>query len=188
MYIDSPEEAELQFSERFLANVAVAARDVRMRATLPWYFGVKAFHGEEYSTDPAEVEPQHLAPNDAMSFHQILGACDPDSINSADPIEAHVEYLHPLTLEPMSDTLTIPIGALVKHDATELYKADVVVSFAKALIVIGTQVGQGDNAAAIETADAMAAWLSEAAEFLADPEVEDLANTMLQYSTVLELY
>ena len=188
VFIDGPAEAELQFGERFLSNVAVAARNVQMRATLPWYFGVKAFHGEEYSSDPAEVEPQHLAPNDAMSFHQIIGACDPDSIDASDTIEAHVEYLHPLTLQPMTDTLAVPIGALVKQDASALYKADVVVSFAKAIIVIGSQIQQGDKAGAVETAEAMQEWLSEAATILVDAEVEDLANLMQSYQLVLELY
>jgi Mg-chelatase subunit ChlD len=185
VFIDSPAEAELQFTERFLSNVAVAARNVRMRATLPWYFGVKSFHGEEYSADPAEVEPQHLAPNDAMSFHQIIGSCNPDSISPSDTIEAHVEYLHPLTLEPMTDTLAVPLGALVKQDATALYKADVVVAFAKSIIVIGALMQQGDKAGAIETAEAMHEWLSEAAVTLDDPEVEELAALMLDYSVVL---
>jgi uncharacterized protein YegL len=186
VFIDSPAEAELQFGDRFLSNVAVAARNVQMRMTLPWYFGVKTFHGEEYSADPAEVEPQHLAPNDAMSFHQIIGACNPDAINSLDTVEAHVEYLHPLTLEPMEDTLSVPIGALVKQDATALHKADAVVGFAKAIIVIGAQWQQGDKEGAIQTADAMYDWLKDAAEILSDSELDDLASLMLQYQATLE--
>lgn len=187
VFIDSPDEAEVQFGERFLSNVAVAARNVQMRATLPWYFGVKTFHGEEYSADPAEVEPQHLAPNDAMSFHSIIGACDPKSIDPKDTIEAHVEYLHPLTLEPMEDTLSVPIGQLVEQDANALHKADVVVSFAKAIIVIGAQMQQLDQAAALETAVAMKAWLGNAAATLEDPEVDELATLMSQYAATLEL-
>lgn len=58
------------FDQRFIANLAVAARDVRFQLTLPWYFGIKKFHGEEYSPNPSEVEPQHLAANDTMTFHQ----------------------------------------------------------------------------------------------------------------------
>jgi Mg-chelatase subunit ChlD len=185
VFIDDPAEAELQFGERFLSNVAVAARNVQMRATLPWYFGIKSFAGEEYSADPAEVEPQHLAPNDAMSFHQIIGACNPEAVDPTDLIEAHVEYLHPLTLEPMTDTLAVPLGSLVEQDATALYKADVVVGFAKSIIVIGALMQQGDDAMAIATAQAMQEWLSAAAETLADPEVEDLATLMAEYVLVL---
>jgi uncharacterized protein YegL len=188
LFIDGPGEAELQFGDRFLSNVAVAARNVQMRATLPWYFGIKSFHGEEFSSDPAEVEPQHLAPNDAMSFHQIIGACDPDAVNADDAIVAHVEYLHPLTLEPMSDTLALPIGMLVQQDATALHKADVVVGFAKAIVVIASQIGQGDKLGAVKTAKDMHEWLSDAAFILSDPEVEDLAALMQEYKLVLLAY
>lgn len=185
VFIDNAAEAELQFDERFLSNVAVAARNVRMRVTLPWYFGIKSFHGEEYSADPAEVEPQHLAPNDAMSFHQIIAACDPNSIKADHKIEAHVEYLHPLTLEPMSDTLTATLGALVKADANQLYKADVVVSFAKAIIVIGSLMQDGQQLEAVETAENMKGWLDGAAQTLGDPEIEAMATLMGEYVAVL---
>jgi uncharacterized protein YegL len=188
LFIDGPAEAELQFGERFLSNVAVAARNVQMRATLPWYFGIKSFHGEEYSSDPAEVEPQHLAPNDTMSFHQIIGACDPDAVNADDAIVAQVEYLHPLTLAPMKDALAVPIGMLVQQDATALHKADVVVGFAKAILVIAAQIGQGDKGGAVNTAKDMHEWLSDAAVILADPEIEDLAALMEEYWVVLLAY
>ncbi len=185
IFIDSAAEAELQFTDRFLSNVSVAARNVQMRMTLPWYFGVKSFHGEEYSADPAEVEPQHLAPNDAMSFHQIIAACDPNSIDASDEIEAHVEYLHPVTLEPMSDSLTMKIGALVQSDAAQLRKADAVVGFAKAIIVIDSLLDGGQQAEALATAEAMKSWLADAAQALGDDELLELATLMGDYAVVI---
>ncbi|MFO7564237.1 MAG: VWA domain-containing protein [Enhygromyxa sp.] len=185
IFIDDPAEAALQFTDRFLSNVDVAARNVRMRVTLPWYFAIKAFHGEEYSADPAKVEPQHLAPNDAMSFHQILAACDPDSIDPSDSVEAHIEYLHPTTLEPSSESLSLELGELVAADATELYKADVVVNFAKAIIVIDAFMDQGKQAEALGAAQDMQSWLAAAAEQLGDPEVVEMAALMGEYSLVI---
>jgi Ca-activated chloride channel family protein len=38
VFIDGPAEADRMFGEHFLANVEVAARDVRMELTMPWYF------------------------------------------------------------------------------------------------------------------------------------------------------
>jgi len=186
VFVDSHAEAQLQFSERFLSNIAVAARDVRMRLTLPWYFGIKAFHGEEYSADPAKVEPQHLAPNDAMNYHQIIGACDRGSIRRRDTIEARVDYLHPLTLEPMSDSVTMTLDELVKADAKQLYKADVVVGYAKSIIVIGALMNAGQTAKAIETANDMKHWLILAAQKLNDPEIAEMAAVMSEYIGVLE--
>jgi Mg-chelatase subunit ChlD len=186
IFIDDSAEAERQFTDRFLANVAVAARNVSMRVTLPWYFGVKTFHGEEYSADPAEVEPQHLAPNDAMSFHQIISACDPEAIDELDTIEARIEYLHPLTLQPMNDNLTVEIGALVVADAKQLHKADVVVGFAKALIVIGAYMSDGQTADALVIAQDVQAWLAQAGQQLGDPEVMEMAALMGEYALVIK--
>ena len=39
------------------------------------------FYGEEYSENPEEVEPQHLAPNDSMIYHQVIASCDPDAVS-----------------------------------------------------------------------------------------------------------
>ncbi len=186
VFIDSPEEAERMFGERFVSLASVAARNVQMRLTMPWYFGIKVFHGEEFSADPAEVEPQHLAPNDAMSFHQILGTCDPSWIDASDEIEAHVEYLDPLTLEPRSDEFSMSIGELVERDATQLYKADVVVSFAKAIIVIGARWQDGQKMEALTIAMNMTTWLEQAADSLQDSEVEELAELMQEYVGVIQ--
>ncbi len=185
LFIDSPEEAERMFGENFVSLASVAARDVKMRLTMPWYFGIKAFHGEQFSADPAEVEAQHLAPADAMSFHQILGACDPSMVDAGDSIEAYVDYLDPLTLEPKSDSLTVEIGDLVEGEATQLHKADVIVSYAKALIVIGDRWQQGDKLAAVMIAADMSAWLDQAAADLQDPEVADIAALMAEYTVSL---
>ena len=43
-----------------------------LQTTLPWYFQMKAFYGEERSENPEEVEPQHLAPGDATVILQTL--------------------------------------------------------------------------------------------------------------------
>jgi Mg-chelatase subunit ChlD len=185
LFIDSPEEAEKMFGQNFVALASVAARDVKMRLTMPWYFGVKAFHGEEFSADPAEVEPQHLAPGDAMNFHQIIAACDPAEIDANDTIEAHVDYLDPLTLEPRTDSLSVKLGDLVLQDATQLHKADVIVGYAKALIVIGDRWKNGDLTEAVMIANAMTAWLEQAAQTLGDPEVEEIAALMGEYTNVL---
>ena len=185
VFIDSPAEAHRQFEDHFLSNVAVAARNVRMKVTLPWYFGIQAFHGEEYSSDPTEVEPQHLSPNDVMAFHQIIGACDPSQITECDAIAASVDYVHPLTGETGHDEITLPLGELVQGDATRLRKADAIVGYAKALIVIGILSSHGEHAQAATVAGQMSQWLAEAATALGDAELAEVAALMSEYETVL---
>jgi Ca-activated chloride channel family protein len=186
LFIDTPAEAERQFGERFLANVAIAARNVRMELTMPWYFGIKEFHGEEYSPVPEEVEPQHLAPNDAMSFHQIIQACDPEAVFTNDKITARATFEDPITYEEMSDELTLPIGELVKADADQLYKGDVVVSYAKAFIVISDMVSNDQGGDAIPIAEDMVDWLNQAADALDDEEITEMADVMADYAAVLQ--
>ncbi len=185
VFVDGPAEASKQFGERFLANVAVSARNVRMRLTLPWYFGVKRFHGEEISPDPAEVDPQHLAPNDSMTFHQIIAACDPSLITTCDSIGAHVEYTDPLTGMVGSDEATVGVADLVLEDAPRLYKADVVVGYAKALVVIDGLMSVSNPADAAAVALGMQAWAQEAASALSDPELQEISDLMGEYAGVL---
>ncbi|MCX4244524.1 vWA domain-containing protein [Paraliomyxa miuraensis] len=185
VFIDDSQEAHKQFGERFLSNVMVSARNVRMQLTLPWYFGVKRFHGEEISGNPAEVEPQHLAPNDAMVFHQIVSACSPNLITTCDSITARVEYVDPITGTAGVDELTVPMETLVEQDAPRLYKADVVVGYAKALVVIDVLVDMGDQAQAVLVAQNMHAWAQTAADHTGDAEVQEIATLMGQYAQVL---
>jgi hypothetical protein len=185
VFVDTPAEATKQFDERFLANVAVSARNVRMRLTLPWYFGIKRFHGEEISADPAEVEPQHLAPNDSMTFHQVVSACDPSLVTTCESVGAYVEYTDPLTGEVGSDELTLGIEGLVLEDAPRLYKADVVVGYAKALVVIDGLVNAGMLAEAVLVAQSVQAWAEDAATELADAELQEIADLMGEYAAVL---
>ena len=181
LFVDSPAEAQRSFGTHFLRNVEVAARDVQMQLTLPWYFGIKEFHGEEYSANPAEVEPQHLAPNDAMSYHQTIQACEPREIRAGDTIQARATYKHPITREEMVSEVTVTLADVVEADATQLYKADVIVAFAQALIVIGDQMAKPDPAAAKQIAVDMTAWLGTAADTLADPEVAEMRDLMAAY-------
>ena len=185
VYIDRPDEAYKQLGDRFLANMAVSARNVRMRLTLPWYFGLKRFHGEEISSNPEEVEPQHLAPNDTMTFHQIVSACDPTLITTCDAVTAHVDFVDPITGAELSNEVTASIESLVQQDVPRLYKADVVVGYAKALVVISTFVNLGQMEAAIQVASDTAAWADQAANELEDPELQEIADIMGQYSGLL---
>lgn len=185
VFLDRPGEAEHMLGDRFLANTMIVARNVQTRLTLPWYFGVKAFHGEEYSDDPAEVEPQHLGPNDTMTFHQIISACDPGMISDCDSIQAHIEYTDPLTGAQHSDERTVAIEDVVIEQAGTLRKADVVVGYAKALIVIGVMVNNGNQEGAAEVASNMATWVQNAAASLGDPEVNEIAELLAAYEATL---
>ena len=186
--INGTQEAEHMFgdADRFLSNIAVAARDVQMEITLPPYFQIKEFSGEEFSEDPAEVDPQHLSPNDAMNFHQVIGACDASAIDTDDEFTAKVTYTDPLTGEELTDSATVTISGALAGNAAQLYKADVVVAYAQALIVIDHLRDNGQPGQAIEVCGAMQAWIEEAASALNDAELQGIADLMEDYENVLE--
>ncbi len=54
VYLDSSEEASKMLTGRFDETMEVAARSVRLELTVPWYFSMKSFSGEQSSTNPED--------------------------------------------------------------------------------------------------------------------------------------
>jgi Ca-activated chloride channel family protein len=133
VYLDSTDEAERMFGARFDETMEVAARDVRVEVTLPWYFQMKRFYGEEYSENPEEVDPQHLAPGDVTVIMQTVAACSPDVVDGADPVRLRVEWQSPIERQPREAVIETTIGALLDQDHARLEQAAAIVAFAEAL-------------------------------------------------------
>ncbi len=132
IYLDSPEEARRIFVDRFAESVLVAARDVKVELTLPPYFGIARFYGEEYSQDPAKVRPQHMAPDDSMVLYQVLRPCDRALPKPSDPYRVRVTWKDPRTGQPRETVQETVLGALDIDDGN-LSKAAAIVSYAEAL-------------------------------------------------------
>ncbi|PRQ08080.1 hypothetical protein [Enhygromyxa salina] len=120
-----------------------------------------------------------------MSFHQVIQTCDPDAPHTLDTIKAKATYLDPVTLAKKSDEYVVTLGDLVNADASQLYKGDVVVNFAKAFIAISAMVDAKQYDDAIGTADAMVGWLQQAAQDLGDAEIADMVSVMSDYAALL---
>jgi Ca-activated chloride channel family protein len=136
VYIDSPAEAARLFGARFDEIMEVALMDVRLQLTLPWYMAVTQFSGEEISTDPAVVREQHLAPGDAMVFHQVLEACDATEISDDDTVIARATYVRPTGRVAASDEIETTLGALLGGPTGALTRGDAIVGYAEALAAI----------------------------------------------------
>ena len=133
VYLDEPEEATAMFADRFDETMEVAARGVQVELTLPWYFQMFKFYGEEYSSNAAEIEPQHLAPGDAMVFDQVLKACDPSVINTSDVVGIRVTWESPLSYIKHETTLQMTVAELLAVDKSALRKGMAIVAYAEAL-------------------------------------------------------
>jgi Ca-activated chloride channel family protein len=133
VYLDSVDEATRILAERFDEVMEVAARGVQVELTLPWYFKIEKFYGEEYSTDPKEIEPQHLAPGDAMIFNQIVKACDPSVVNQADTIKVTARWQTPITYLQQETSVEISVADLLAGGKEQLTKGKAIVAYAEAL-------------------------------------------------------
>jgi Ca-activated chloride channel homolog len=167
VYIDDEDEAAAMFGddERFLSVMEVAARAVQVEMIMPAGYVMEEFHGEEYSEDPDEVEPQHLAPGDAMLFHQILADCTQSDHDGSETFAFTVTWTDPATREARTDTVTMTMAEMIDAAGPQLRKSDVVVAYAEALVDVwdlepmqrGAYIGdvlQDAETAYLETGDA----------------------------------
>ena len=133
LFIPSPEEADRMFGDRFVQTMAVAARDVRVRLEMPPGFEIVKFSGEEYSSNAADIEPQHLAPDDAMVFHQTVATCAPELVDDEATFTFTVRWKDAVTLEEQNVTTKRKIHELVDTESPMLKKGAAVFAYAEAL-------------------------------------------------------
>ncbi|MEZ4452372.1 MAG: hypothetical protein R3B09_23090 [Nannocystaceae bacterium] len=121
------------FSARFQSTLLIAARDVQVRLDMPPGFSIQRFSGEEYSSDPSEVEPQHLAVADAMIFHQTVATCAPEVVLPTDTVTVTARYLDADTFEAREVSLTRTFAELEADASPRLKKGQAVMAYADAL-------------------------------------------------------
>ncbi len=153
VYLDSLEEADHMFAERFDEVMDVAARGVQVELTLPWYLAMQTFYGEEYSTDPTQVEPQHLAPGDAMVFAQDLSVCAPEELQPDDPLRVVARWQTPLTHTAREAAVETTVGALLDAESPYLKKGYAIVAYAEALKAGANHQVLRDVAALVDAAN-----------------------------------
>lgn len=135
VYLDSAAEAERMFgdAERFTTVMEIAAMDVQLSVTLPAGYVLQEFHGEEVSEDPSEVEPQNLAPSDAMLYHFVLVDCTPQAHDGSETFEFAVTWVDPVTRIPMTDTIDASLAEMVNISHHQILKADAIVAYSEVL-------------------------------------------------------
>ena len=133
VFVNNAEEAQRIFGDDFLSTMSVAARDVQVQLDLPPGFEILRFSGEEFSSNPEEVEPQHIAPNDAMVFHQKLGTCAPELVDEAATVGVTLRYKDAITFEAREVAIEVPFAELLAQADPQLFKGAAVFEYAEAL-------------------------------------------------------
>ncbi len=183
VYIDSEDEAAAIFGddERFLSVMEIAAREVQLSITMPGGYVMDEFHGEEYSEDPEEVEPQHLAPGDAMLYHFDLMDCAGEIHDGSEEFEFTATWIDPVTREERATVISATVEEMVDDAGPQLRKANVVVEYSQALTDVWdlpSEERSGYLQALIERADQ--AYIESGDTDLA--EIRDLLTRYQQYA------
>ena len=139
VYLDSADEANAMLAGLFDEVMDIAARGVQVELELPWYFQMKQFYGEEYSADPKQVKPQHLAPGDAMVFQQIIHACTSQAAPGTDVVKATARWTDPFDYSAKSVTLQRSFAELATASSRELLRGRAIVKWAEALKLSGQE-------------------------------------------------
>ncbi len=169
IYLDTKEEAWRMFGQRFAESVEVGARNVQVQAKLPWYLSMRRFYGEEYSTDPYVVKPQHLAPGDSMVISQVLVPCQGAPAADADPIEVIASWVEPLTYARKTATFASTVGELKASTRGEIARGKAIIAYAEWLKTFDAREPQ---ARAIEARQVLA--LAAAAGSGTDPALAEI--------------
>lgn len=176
VFINDEAEAWKHFNEGFVSTMSVAVRDVQVRLDLPPGFEVVKFSGEEISGDPSEVEPQHLAPNDTMVFHQQIETCAPDLVADDTPITVAVQYMDPATFEVREETVTTTFAELLAADPAQLLKGAAVFAYAESLKSYKKAFGADESGPAI--AEALSALAAAEAALPGDADLAEIRSVL----------
>jgi Ca-activated chloride channel family protein len=166
VFVPNADEAWKIFHDGFVSVFGVAARDVQVRLDLPPGFAVVKHSAEQVSSDPTEVEPQHLSPDDTMVFHHHIRTCAPELIADDTPITVTARFQHATTFEPQEVIVATTFGELLAQSDPRLLEGAAILAYTDALAA----AQQGDGSL---VAPALAA--VDAAE-LATPGDPDLAE------------
>ncbi len=138
VYLDSEQEAARVFSERYAEIMMVAARNVEVSVTLPWYFKAEQIFAEKAESSGPAIEPQHLGMGDSMVFNQIIQSCMPVDNNALEPIQFSINWIDPVNFTQGSITRQVTLQTLLSApdpvQSKLIAKANAVIAYAQALI------------------------------------------------------
>ncbi len=175
IFIDTEAEANVMFRDRFVENMDIAVRAARLELELPWYMRVHTTSAEVISTDPRLVDPQHLAPNDAMVFQQTLRACSATIVSASDEVSVRATYEDRVTHAPREVRERTTVGALLARSNAGLLRAEAVVAYADAVKLLSLAPGSAQLRVAVLRAEE-ALRLARASAVTADPALDEIAS------------
>jgi len=174
VFIPNKDEAQKVFADNFVNTMAVAARDVRVQLDLPPGFEIVTFSGEEYGTDPSEIEPQHIAPNDSMVFHQRITTCAPGLLEDGlAEIGVTVTYQDATTFEEDVIEQSKSFSDLLAAPSPMLLKGAAIFAYAEA-----AKAAKSGEEAQAKLSQAQSAVAAAKQALPNDPELDEISNLL----------
>ncbi|MFV8751469.1 vWA domain-containing protein [Nannocystaceae bacterium ST9] len=180
LFIDSAAEAQKMFGDQFISTMAIAARNVQVELTMPPGFEIVKFSGEEFSGNPEEIEPQHIAPNDAIVFHQQIETCAPQLITDETPISVKLTWEDVWTFEPQELTASWTFAELFGAEPSLLLEGAAVLAYAEGLEAYKSATDDSQKSAAL--APAIAAVEAAQVALPEDPDLAEIASILAALS------
>ena len=174
VFISDEAEAWKVFHENFVNTMAIAARNVQIELNLPPGFEIVKFSGEEFSSDPNEIEPQHLAPNDSMVLYQQLRTCAPELLDDDSEITVIARWEEVGTFAAREVSRTFTVGELLATENAALAKGAAVVAYTDALI----QIAKDSNGVGVALSAADQALAVAEAALPSDPELAEIRQIL----------
>jgi len=175
VFVGSAEEAWATFHDDFLATMAVAARNVQVRMDLPPGFALVDAGAEEAIVDATEVQPQHLAPNDALVLHRRIRTCAPALVSDDATITVTAIWIDPVTALPRQVQQSRTIAELMAVDPAPLLKGAAVHAYAESLKAYKHAEPEGRGQT---MTGAFAALVEAEAVLPADPELAEIRQVL----------
>ncbi|XXY47122.1 VWA domain-containing protein [Sorangium sp. So ce269] len=118
-------DAARAFDRRFMALLAVAARDVRFKLSYPRVLARAATASEESSTDPEDVQPTNFSFNTRQYFYEMFRAPAAASMSN-ERFTLAISYKDPVTREPRSEEVEASVSDLMGRHEQNLRAAEAI--------------------------------------------------------------
>ncbi len=133
VFVASPADAWSTFHDRFVSTMTVAARDVQVRLDMPPGFSLVSAGTGTPSLDMAELEPQHLAADDAPVLHQRGRTCAPTELSSDASVTVTAIWIDAVTHKPRQVQRAATMAELLAADPAPILKGAAVLAYAEGL-------------------------------------------------------
>jgi hypothetical protein len=133
VYLGSDAVVDRMFGAGFESLTRTVADDVQIALDLPDALGMLRFHGEEASTDPADVQRVQYGAGTSQVFLQDLYARESE-LAPTDELVLTITWRNALTGEPDAQRFAWPVHELVGADARNLTKAQALMAWSDVLI------------------------------------------------------